>query len=315
MNVKLIVILIVILSSSVIFSMLSFVVLTTNSSEVEILEEYQISIPSDKTISIGTISNDPSKIIQRTQPVVDYIASKHSDEKTQYKGKVIVTKTIADMDEMLINQRIDLYFDSPLIACLESEKTEAVPFLIRWKEGVEKYHSVFFVKEDSTIDRIDERLIGKTIAFEAPESTSGYLIPKAYLVEKGLRISENDNAKSIRSVFSFSDTTTAHWVFSGIIDIGVMSNMDFDSLSDLQKNELKIIERSFDMPRQLVLHRSDMNSDEVGKIKQILLQMHQDRSGIDSLKNFKNTEKFTDLTEKEDFCYNLFERIGKTMDD
>ncbi|MCH9040860.1 MAG: phosphate/phosphite/phosphonate ABC transporter substrate-binding protein [Nitrosopumilus sp.] len=298
--------------SGTVLGIFGYVFLSVDSTNLEIIEEHSLPDVADKTISMGTISSKPSKIIDRTQSIADYLASKLSDEKTQYAGRVIVTKTITDMENVLIDQRLDLYFDSPVISCLVSEKTNAVPFLIRWKEGVEKYHSVFFVKKDSIINGIDEQLIGKIIAFQAPESTSGYLIPKVHLAEKGIPISKNVGSESLQFIFSFSDMTTAYWVSLGKADIGVTSNMDFGDLNDSLKNKLKIIERTFDLPRQLVLHRSNMDSDEVEKIRQILLQMDQNPQGMELLENFKDTKKFTDLPEKEDFCHNLFERIKRT---
>jgi ABC transporter, phosphonate, periplasmic substrate-binding protein len=67
------------------------------------------------------------------------------------------------------------------------KESGAVPFLLGWKEGVPQYHSIFIVKNNSSIKTIND-FAGKTIAFEAPESTSGYLLPKAYLVQKGFKL-------------------------------------------------------------------------------------------------------------------------------
>jgi phosphonate transport system substrate-binding protein len=137
------------------------------------------------TIRIGTVDVDAVKQIEKFQPTADYIAAKLSDETTQYRGEVIIPRTVNDMIKLLKEQRIDLYFESPFTIALVDKESGAVPFLLRWKEGVAQYHSVFIVKNSSPINTLND-FVGKTIAFEAPESTSGYLLPKAYLVQKGL---------------------------------------------------------------------------------------------------------------------------------
>jgi phosphonate transport system substrate-binding protein len=139
------------------------------------------------TIRIGTVDVDAVKQIMKFQPTADYIAAKISNETTQYKGEVIIPSTVNDMIKLLKEQRIDLYFESPFTIALVDKESGAVPFLLRWKEGVSQYHSIFIVKNNSSIKTLND-FAGKTIAFEAPESTSGYLLPKAYLVQKGFKL-------------------------------------------------------------------------------------------------------------------------------
>ena len=138
-------------------------------------------------ISVGTVDVDAVKQIMKFQPIADYIASDLSNQTIQYKGIVVIPQTVDDMINMLKQQSIDLYFDSPVTTALVDKESDAIPFLSRWKEGVDLYHSVFIVRKDSPINSSKE-FPGKTIAFEAPESTSGYLLPKAYLLQKGFRL-------------------------------------------------------------------------------------------------------------------------------
>lgn len=289
---------------AVILGVLGYVVLLENESDVKIISEYQIY--NNYTISVGTINDNPSEIISRTQPFADYLATKLGND--QNSGKIIVVKRVEEMDDMLKEQKLDLYFDSPVIGCMESKKTGAIPFLVRWKENVEKYHTVFVVRKDSSINAIDDNMLGKTIAFEGVESTSGYLIPKSYILKKGYELSQNKDEESIRYVFSLNDYTTAYWVSVGKADVGALSNIDFEESGDL-KNELKIIERTYDIPRQIILHRSDMDADTVEKIKNILLSMNNDPQGIHALKIFKDTKKFSELAEKESFCNDLLNKL------
>jgi hypothetical protein len=71
-------------------------------------------IKTTNTIRIGTVDVDASKQIMKFQPTADYIAAKISNQTTQYRGEVTIPSTVDDMINLLKEQRIDLYFESPL---------------------------------------------------------------------------------------------------------------------------------------------------------------------------------------------------------
>jgi phosphonate transport system substrate-binding protein len=284
------------------------------------------------TIRMGTIGLDPVKHIKEFQPTADYIAEKLSNGTIKYKGQVIMSPTINDMIKLLQEQRIDLYFESPFTIALVDKESGAVPFLLRWKEGVSQYHSIFIVKNNSSIKTLND-FAGKTIAFEAPESTSGYLLPKAYLVQKGFKLigestesylaerepviispgfninsssidlpskSSNDGNNTIRYVFAREDENIPLWIVEGKADIGVISNVDFEQETyESIKSQLKIIDRTIDVPRHVVSYRSDLEPALVQKIKNILLNMDKNPEGIKILRNFDDSTKYEEIKNKD----------------
>ena len=203
------------------------------------------------------------------------------------------------------------------------KESGAVPFLLRWKEGVAQYHSVFIVKNNSSIKTLND-FVGKTIAFEAPESTSGYLLPKAYLVQKGFKLvgesiqsylaqqepvviskglninstrnSSNDGNNTIRYVFAREDRNIPLWIVEGKADIGVISNIDLEQQTPQNfKSNLKIVDRTIDVPRHVVSYRSELEPALVQKIKNILLNMDKDPEGVKILRNFENSTKYEEI--------------------
>ena len=286
------------------------------------------------TIRIGTVDVDAVKQIMKFQPTADYIAAKISNETTQYKGEVIIPSTVNDMIKLLKEQRIDLYFESPFTIALVGKESGAVPFLLRWKEGVAQYHSIFIVKNNSSIKTLND-FVGKTIAFEAPESTSGYLLPKAYLVQKGFKLigestesylaqrepaiisegvninsssidlpggnsSSNDSNNTIRYIFAREDQNIPLWIVEGKADIGVISNVDLEQETyESIKSQLKIVDKTIDVPRHVVSHRSELEPALVQKIKNILLNMDKDPEGIKILRDFDNSIKYEEIKNKD----------------
>ncbi len=268
----------------------------TRSSEDTIEKIQEPELQQQNTISIGTISDDAAETIKTFQPAADYLAAKLSNNQTKYNGKVVVANSIENISNLLIENKLDLYIDSPITTVLVSRKTGSKPFLRRWKEGVAQYHSLFFVKKESSIETIDD-IVGKTIAFEDPASTSGYLMPKAYLAQKGINMSQSPGQNHIRFVFSGSEKNTPLWVIEGKADAGVINNADFEKLPGSMRDQLKVIDRTIDVPRHVVSYRSGSDPFLVEKIKKIFLNMDKDPEGIEILNKTENTKKFDGFSE------------------
>lgn len=282
---------------------------SSNQIQDDLVEKEIISQKSfSKFLSIGTIDSDAAKVIPKFKPTIDYIAEKLDEG---YGGKVILASNVDLMVQKLKNQEIDLFIDSPLTTCQIIEKSDMIPFLIRWKQNVSEYHTVFLVKSDSDINKIDENLNGKRISLESPTSTTSFILPKFHLEQKGLVLSETSNGDSIQLHVSGSDETTAHLIIIEEVDIGAMSNLDYDELPEPMKKELKIIGQTMDIPRHVVSHRSGLDADHIQKIKTLLLEMNSNPNGIEILKNFKATAKYSELpVDGKDFCENLKAKLG-----
>lgn len=259
--------------------------------------ENNIPDPSG-TITIGVIDDDAAKQIKRFQPTVDYIASKLGDNVTKYEGKVIVVKSIDNLTDLLIDGKVDLFMESPISGALIDKNSGSIPFLKRWKDGVGLYHSLFIVKNGSSIKTLDD-FTGKTMVFEDPGSTSGYLLPKYYLIQNGFNVSQSPGEKNINYTFSGDDENTPAWIIEGKADIGIVSNIDFEKYPTTLKDKLKVISRTFDVPRHIVSHRAGLDPVIVERIKQILLDMDSDQQGIEILKNFQGTKKYEEISNDE----------------
>jgi phosphonate transport system substrate-binding protein len=211
------------------------------------------------------------------------------------------------MAKLLKEQRVDLYFESPFTIALVDKESGALPFLLRWKEGVAQYHSIFIVKNNLSIKTLND-FAGKTIAFESPESTSGYLLPKAYLFQKGFKLigeptknsTNDDDNNIIRYVFAREDHNIPLWLAEGKADIGAISNVDFEQgIYESIKSQFKIIDRTIDVPRHVVSHRSEMEPALVQKISDVLLNMDKDPEGIKILRNFENSTRYEEINNKD----------------
>ncbi|MBK8985622.1 MAG: PhnD/SsuA/transferrin family substrate-binding protein [Chloroflexi bacterium] len=145
-------------------------------------------------------------------------------------------------------------------------------------------------------------LVGQMVAFEEPFSTSGYMLPLAYLIGRGLTPVEKMALATavapneIGYVFSTADNTTIQWVISGLVPAGVTDNITFGRLPAETQAELAVFAATDDVPRQLVLVRADLDETLVAALKAELLAMDENESGQSALEIFLTTE-FTEFPE------------------
>lgn len=272
---------------------IGYYIFTGSSGKTDIGEDEE-SLTGTKTISIGTIGDNAFREIELFQPTAEYIAARLSDNQTKYKGKVIIAKNFETISDMLKEQKLDLYIDSPFPTIIVKRKSGSIPFLIQWKDGVAEYHTVFFVKKGSSIYSIDD-FNGKTVASEDPASTASYLMPMAYLIHRGFNINQSQKNSTL-FVFSGDEENTPLWILEGKANIGAMNNMDYEKIPDAIKSQMKIIDRTIDVPRHVVSHRSDMEPATTDKIRQILMEMDKDSLGVEILKNFDGTKKYDKIS-------------------
>lgn len=178
------------------------------------------------TLTIGSISTEAAAEIKRFLPVARYLAERLRGEGVA-QGKVVVARSIPEMGRLLREGKVDLYIDSPFPALAVSRLSGSKVFLRRWKKGVAEYHTVIFTRRDSGIERLAD-LRGRIISFEEPFSTSGYFVPKAIMLQQGLRMTPKKDPSGaigpgeIGYVFSYGDETTMVWVLKGMASAGAM---------------------------------------------------------------------------------------------
>ena len=134
----------------------------------------------------------------------------------------------------------------------------------------------------------------RAVAFDDPQSSSGHLLPRAMLLERGYRLMEvSDPAApvppdAIGFVFSMDDVNTMFWVDHGKVAAGVTS-LDFLQLyQKKRKDNLVVIERSISIPRQVVAHRRGLDRAVVAELERVLIQMATTTEGRQALQEFQD---------------------------
>jgi phosphonate transport system substrate-binding protein len=256
----------------------------------------------DGVIVLGDISDDPANVIEEMQPLADYLAANLGDYGIM-QGDIVVVGSTEEMAEKLASGEIDLYFDSVYPATVVSDASGAQPFLRRWRDGVEEYHTVIFTTSDSGVESI-QGLQGQMIAFDEPTSTSGFVLPYVYLLEQGLTLVEKQSPEDevapdeVGYVFSEDDDNSLDWVNTGRVAAAATDNISYeeDIPEDIRAN-LVVLGETEALPRQVAVVRPDMNPELQAAIVDVLVHMHESEAGQAALEEFDDTARFDEFPE------------------
>lgn len=263
-------------------------------------------------ITLGVISTNPNKQYKLIKPLADYLAANLHSYGIE-KSDVIVAKDADQMMKLLEQGKVDILSETVFTASKLAQEANAELLLLRWKKGVEKYSTVFFVRKDSGIESLSD-LQGKTIAFEDRDSTSAFYIPASILLQQGFELQElkspREKPEAGRIGYLFSDEMTAthnevnisSWICNGVITAGAFSDLNWNDDEDMplqMRNELNIIYQSNPFPRSIVLIRSEIDIGLREEIQRLLLVANKHEDGRSALRMYQKTARFTHLNAKD----------------
>ncbi len=265
----------------------------------------QIGNPGEiRTLSLGVVSEvNRAMVVDHFRDFVLYVA-RRLVPGMNVEGKVLLAPTPFQLVKLVDQKRIDFFLESAYPTYIvDYVHGVGKPILRRWKSGMAEYQSLIF-SGAAGIKRLEE-LRGNTIAFEDPGSTSGYLLPKAFLLRSGFKLLEkprfdpDPSPNDVRYVFAYSQEKLLDLVMTRQAAAGAISNDDLATLDGKTKKELIVLARTDRLPRHLVSVRSDLAPSLVGRLQKILLTMHEDNEGRRILKQIDNTTKFDALPDGE----------------
>lgn len=217
-------------------------------------------------------------------------------------GRLVIAQSISEMIDRLRAGEVEAVIEGVVPTLRMEQQTGLLsPELVAWRKGQRQYTSVFFVRRDSPIQSLSD-LAGRTIAFEAPRSTSAYFVPWAALLEHGLAVrplADQPAPDAVSYVFAGSELNQGYWVHQRRADAGAFNDGDWERTPAHLRADLRIIATTRPLLRWLFSLRTDLDPAVRAAILEELSRAHEDSAGREALETAERIARFEPLTTED----------------
>ncbi len=255
---------------------------------------------------LGRVNDDPKSQYEQMKILLDYVVKRMGDVGIR-EGRILMARDVVQMASYLRRGRVDWVSETGAAGMLLQQRAGAETLVLSERNGIRRYHSIFFARRDSSIKSIDQ-LRGHRIAFQNRTSTSAYFIPAMELLQLGLPMEilgspfDAPVESSAGFVFARTERNIATWVHKGLVDVGAVSNLDWSNplhIPEFFKSDLVILRESEEVPRGIEMVRKDLDARIRARLHDVLLGMGDDPMAVAELAAFHQSLKFFDLDERD----------------
>ena len=271
----------------------------------------------DGVLVLGRVSDDPKTHYDQLKPLLDYVIPRMASVGIR-SGRILMARDPQQMASYLRRGRVDWINETAGNAAILEQRGVARTFLITEREGAVRYHTVFFVRRDSPIQSLKD-LAGHSIAFQNPYSTSAYFLPAAQLLDEGMALEillspmDKPAPDRVGYVFARTELNITTWVHKRLVDVGVLSNLDWINpvrMPPAFSQDFRVIGRSEDVPRALMLMRTGLAPNVQARLQQVLLDAARDPDAGEALRRFMGTAHFVPITDADK---QVLQRLGRDV--
>jgi phosphonate transport system substrate-binding protein len=184
-------------------------------------------------LRIGVLPDQNAEMLQqRYTPLFEYLAS-----ELEIPYQYIASRSYEELVEQFVAGRVDLAYFGGLTFLQAHSAGQAEPLVMRDVDA--KFISCFLVRSDSPATEVRD-FQGKVFSFGSEMSTSGHLMPRHFLLQRGIR--PEDLFAEVR--YSGAHDRTAYEVRDGRVDLGVADCHVIRSMfadGRLRRDELRVL--------------------------------------------------------------------------
>ncbi|MBF0127127.1 MAG: phosphate/phosphite/phosphonate ABC transporter substrate-binding protein [Magnetococcales bacterium] len=275
----------------------------SNGAKAEIPETV---LPRSARLVVAQIGNNPLKYHAQLAPLVAYVADRMADLGIR-RGEVVVARNLTELSRKLAAGEVD-WCNATIHAAFSLEADGlAEPLLLRHKQGVSLYKTVFVSRAEEPLSSLAD-LRAKRIAFGETDSTSSFHLPSALAVEAGLALfplqQPEQAVPPAKTGYLFAGTplNQATWVVRGLADAAAFSNLDWEtpqSVPPVLRDRLKMFHVSQPVPRALELVSPALDARLRDRLREILLNAPADPEGRLALEAYQQTSGFATISDEQ----------------
>lgn len=191
--------------------------------------------------------------------------------------------------EAMVSGKAHMAYLSPFSYVLATQKQKLVPLVAPGFNGKPmSYRSIIIANPGTGIHNIDDvkaRSHQLTLCFADPASTSGHLVPRAYLTSVGLE----PKTSFKQTMFAGSHAASLMSVKSGKTDLGCVFELWYDKMireGGIKEGDVNIIWRSEPIVESPICIRPEVSAAFAEKVRQAFIDMPTDPQGRDAFHSY-----------------------------
>ncbi len=241
------------------------------------------------------------------------------EANTPYKYQISIPSSFVAVVEAFGSNRADVAAINTFGYILAHERYGAEAKLTVLRHGLATYQAQFLARENGPIKTLAD-FHGKKVAFVDPASTSGFLLPKKALNDKGI--------KPAHEVFALKHDSVVSMIYQGQVDGGATfyspafegeiqdaRRLVKTQYPDVEK-KIKIVDLTEAIPNDPIIFRKDMPEEMKKVIIEAMIRFVSTPEGKDA---FNSVYGVTDLKPATDADYDpvrsMLKSLGKTADE
>ncbi len=292
------------LSLLVLIFFLALLLVSCGEENFQNFDFSELKAPEKKPFLIGQVPSQSIIQLLETQKKFTRVLEDYLDREVQFR--------FASEYQQIINRlkqnRYQLAILGPFAYVQASKKSNYRPLVRPVRYGKPYYRSIIFTHQNSGITSASE-IEGKSMAFVDPDSTSGYLFPRALLIKK---YGFDPLAKTTQHQFLGRHDAVARAVLNKQFDAGATFDDARTLVTENKINEkLPILARSKPIPSEpyVISDKLSENKKLTKKIRDFFLTLHKkNKPALHSLGD--DIEKFAPATDSD---YDQVRKVQATL--
>jgi phosphate/phosphite/phosphonate ABC transporter binding protein len=263
---------------------------------------FQLSVVQAAELKFGfTPVLSEAEMREEFQPLMNYMTKSTGIEVTLY-----IAKSYGDLREQMEAGKVDIGSFSPFayVDAVQGGKIKIIAQSILDHSAF--YRGLIIARKSSGITDV-AGLKGKRFAFVDPKSASGYVYPRAMLIEKGF-----DPDKFFKeTIFSGGHDKVIVAVLDGKVEAGAIYDgaLAIAKGKGLKVDDLTTIASTEPIPHDAIVVRSGMDDATARKIQKALIDLERTEEGKEAIA--KSKKKLTGHILADDKTFDVVRRTAK----
>lgn len=264
------------------------------SESAEMLQQEAVNFKKENEIIFGVNPFiEPSSIKSSYVPILERVCA-----SVGLKARTIIVRNYDALSEAVEKGIVDIGWFSPFAYVNAHDKYDVKAVVTPVVSGKSSYNGYIISRKDGSVKSIND-LKGKAFGYVDEKSASGYLYARDAIKNNNM---DPDKIFS-KVVFLGNHNNVINSVMNREVDAGATFDEAFEKarVSGIAVNELNIISKTPDIPKDSLAARKDMPEELVEKVRNAFIKFN-DYSGIDT--------KVEGFIESKDEQYDIIRKVN-----